>query len=63
MVSGCLWEERGPLHLYSVFWEFSLHSQHFPGIHIRVVGLTEGLLQLFQLVGSENSPAERHMGT
>lgn len=63
MVSGYFGEERGPLHLYSVFGEFSLHGQHFPGIHIRVVGLTEGLLQLFQLVGGENGPAGRHMGT
>lgn len=52
-------EKGDSRHLYSVFRELSFHGQHFPGIHIRVVGLTEGLLQLFQLVGSENSPVGR----
>lgn len=52
-------EKGDSRHLYSGFRELSFHGQHFPGIHIRVVGLTEGLLQLFQLVGSENSPVGR----
>lgn len=61
-----LGRRRDPRHLYSVFRELSLHGQHFPGIHVRVVGRAECLLQLFQLLGSEDSPAGKprtHMGT
>lgn len=62
MVSGCLWEERGPLHLYSVFWVQSSQPA-FPGHTHQGSEPHWSLFQLFQLVGSENSPAKRHMGT
>ena len=54
---GVFGKEKGDArYLNSVFREFSFYSQHFPSIHIRIVGLTECLLQLFQLVSRENCP-------
>lgn len=46
-------------HLDSVLRQLRLHGQHLPGVHVRVVGFMEGLLQLLQLVGREHRPAER----
>lgn len=47
------------VYLYPVFRELCLHGQHLSGVHVRVVGLVEGLLQLLQLVGREHRPEDR----
>lgn len=49
---------RGKKHgyLYPVFWQLCFHGQHLSSIHVRVVGLIEGLFQLLQLVGCEDCP-------
>lgn len=40
-------------HLNSDLWEAHFHGELLAAVHIRVVGLLEGTLQLMQLVGGE----------
>lgn len=41
-------------HLDSVLWKLRLHGEHLARIHVGVVRLVKGLLQLFQLVGRKD---------
>ena len=45
-------------HLDSVLWKLRLHGEHLARIHVGVVRLVKGLLQLFQLVGRKDRPAK-----
>lgn len=45
-------------HLYPVLRQLRFHGEHLARIHIGVVRLVEGLLELLQLVWREHSPAE-----
>lgn len=40
-------------HLDSNLWKVDLHGQLLPAVHVWIVGLLEGALQLVQLVGGE----------
>lgn len=42
------------IYLYSVFGQVGFDRQHFASVHVRIVGLFEGLLQLVELVAGEN---------
>ena len=43
-------------HLNSDLWKVDLHGQLLPAVHVGVVALLEGPLQLVQLVRSERRP-------
>lgn len=45
-------------HLYPVLGQLRLHGEHLARVHVGVVRLVEGLLQLLQLVRREHRPAE-----
>lgn len=52
---SCIWQGwwRTSSYLNSDLWEVHLHGEFLTAVHVWVVGLLEGTLQLMQLVGGE----------
>lgn len=44
-------------HLYAILRQLRLHGQSLARVDVRIVGLVEGLLELFHLIAGENGPA------
>lgn len=56
--------------LYIVLWyldavlgQLGLHGQQLSGVHVGVVSIVEGLLQLLQLMGCEHRPVRTRTRT
>lgn len=48
--------QRFPTHLDPHFRKIDFHSELLPGVHVRIMRLLEGSLELVQLVGGEGRP-------
>lgn len=44
-------------HLYSILRKLCFDAERFAGVNIRIMSLIESVLQLFDLIACENSPA------